>query len=135
MEGQIQDTQQRYFYEYQHQCVADINGMHAELARWEAAKDTILTMSLEEQATYGDYVTKKICANEAVEMVIAITTNMYATAPLVMNACAIGNMALLLQTVMTRSTDEQLKTRLFTEHQRLLASQKCLRAASGCKIH
>ena len=111
--------------------------MYAELARWEAAKDTILDMTLKEQASYADYVTKKICADQDIQLVIIITANMHATAPIgeITKTCAIGNSALLTQTILSRSNDEQLKTRMFTLHQRSVAEQKKLRAAeSGCKI-
>jgi hypothetical protein len=128
MQERIQEIQNAYFAEYQAWTVNNVDAMRDELERWEAADATILSMPLAEQATYADYVMRKFCAEQPLDLVVYAAGDAYATVTTAtagtLNSAAIGGLALLLQTVMTRDDDEGLKDRLFREHQLLMANQK-----------
>jgi hypothetical protein len=114
MEARVQAIKDQYFQEYKEQSLQNIDGMQAELMRWNAADDTILTMTLDEQSTYADYVTRKLCGEQPEEIVIHSASGMFAELPpgVKLNSCAIGNIALLLKSVKEMEGHQELKDRL-----------------------
>ena len=129
MEARVQAITDRYFGEYQQQCFTDIEGMKRELAVWEAADATILDISLEEQAKSADYVTRKICSEQPEDIVVHFASTMLDEIPPghKLNSCAIGNSALLVQTVLGYDGHETLKERLELEHAEMIAGQREIR--------
>lgn len=129
MEGRAQQVQQRYFEEYQRQCAANPQAMMDELARWEAGDATILDVGMAEQAAYADYVTRKVCTEQPEEIIVATSLQLLGPQPPVkQNSCAIGNTALLVQTVLAMEGHDQLKNQLRVHYQALIAQQREIRA-------
>ena len=60
----------QYFNEYKANIIMHNKEFKLEHNRWLSADDTILDMTLEKQAEYADYVTKKMCG-ESIEIIEA----------------------------------------------------------------
>ena len=102
-EESVNDLAQSYFREYQLQCALNPNKMIQELDFWETGDNVIFDMPLEQQSTYADYVTNKICghgphaAEQLAELSIhQFSINGYAQKK---HACAVGNYAKLISTI------------------------------------
>ncbi len=94
--------QEEYFKEYKLKCQNNPDEMIKELKRWKNADAHILHMTLEEQATYADYVTSKVCLlpEDIVRCLgweVVLDESEFIKKST--NSCGIGNTALLILTL------------------------------------
>jgi len=124
----LQQIQNEYFKEYEQQCMQDTEGCREELARWKAANVTILSLSLDDQATYADYVTRKVCTEQPEHIIVQASSTMFDDLPpnYKLNACSIGNFALLLKTTLELQGHDQLKVSLQKQYDTMIEAQKAM---------
>lgn len=111
--AEIQELQKKFFREYRDQCLSNPENIERDLNRWESVKDTILTMSLNEQSEYADYIVKKMCqqpedlfniyAKETFEEIKKIE-NLEE-----ISSHVIGNMALIVKTLPEGEFQKEIK--------------------------
>lgn len=94
----LQQKLQRYFQEYQQSLNLDVQKITGELKKWDdISPKELLMKNIDEQATYADYVCRKISQDnvkdELKQMISAEIPNFDT-----IETCAIGNYALLVQT-------------------------------------
>ena len=110
----VQNHANNFFQEYQNQSKEQIM---ADLVRWESAKETIFGMTIEQQSTYADYVTKKMAKldDDILQPFIIHTLIECLESSFVgVNACAIGNVALLILS-MNNDEEQQKAKNKFSE--------------------
>jgi hypothetical protein len=91
--------QHPFFIEWQEWMRTHPEEMKQKVKRWEEIEPTILTLSLSEQAEYADFITQKMCTLKDAEF-LSFANNIVGTLSSIkepLNACAIGNLAALIQ--------------------------------------
>ena len=137
MRSAAQEAQNRYFHDYQEWCGQNVDLMMEELRRWEAADATILYKPLDEQATYADFVTRKMCTNETEAVFVIMCQEWIRDANTLdkwtANTCAIGNVALMTKTALDLpETYKELKLDMTNVYAALIENQKAQK--SSCVI-
>ena len=99
---EVQDYIDKFFTEYKIWAAFHTDEMTEELERWESVSETIRDMNLTEQASYCDYVIKKICAldqkiiQKYATLLRSQMQNLIKQPVQRLNTAAIGNLAAIL---------------------------------------
>lgn len=111
-ETYVQLLQNAYFDEYKTWCSQNIEEAEKESAKWDQVDATIRNMSLVEQSSYADFVTRKMCFNHP--DVFGTYSNKtlrdmrsLGSSIKYQGSCAIGNMALIILTLPEGETRNQ----------------------------
>ena len=124
MDELVQQLQDKYFAEYKSWCVDHPTDMKYELTRWET---NILDLPVNEQATYADYVTQKMCEEQPEDVIVHMCRAKFINPQLItrkLNTCAIGGLALYLKTLNEYEGHDDLKSLIQNNFYICIANQK-----------
>jgi hypothetical protein len=140
MRARLQEIQNQYFCEYKAECALNPESMIRESQYWEQGDAIILSLPLDEQATYADYVIRKLCAEQSSDIIIAMCDDMFRDIPNEkLNSCAMGNVAMLVKTGSNlENVSKDWKENLMYEFHQLKYQQSQLETRSmeqqGCMV-
>ncbi len=133
MQEFVERLQNRYFLEYKLQCKIDAQRMYDEFSRWEIGDTIMLDLPLSEQATYADYVTRKMCKDQPNNIVVWMcktSFNKLEGLDVKLNSAAIGNLALYLYTLNQMNGHDELKTQTTQKFNSLIEQQRVIKRNS-----
>lgn len=137
MNARVQAAQNKHFAIFRQWCAQNPRLAMEEQQRWSAADARIANMSLAEQAEYADYVTRKMCTEEPLDVFVEMCqglSNETLTGKL--DSCQLGNVALIVKRCLELEGTEhnELKQTTKSVYDNMMQTQRALANQVSCLI-